>query len=414
MRTTLFTALALGTALSPLGAQVQQKVTILSNDTLVTIERGDKLSCAVKVGDRTLSESAAKPICDRKQDNVVFFGDVDGQMLRLNDLRDKLQTMHFPTESLMRLNREQLDLARKLQAQSLALTKEGSALALRSRVAPSVTFGNVWSNVGEDRGYIGVTIDPRPRDTDRWGAYVQAVTPNYPADKAGLKAGDVIMSIDGQSLTKGPTSRTATDDESFAWIRLSEIVGKLEPGKTVDLTYRRDGKEQKTRITPVADTRWMVATTEPGGAISRFFSEPTRVPGVMVAPRAPDAPEVTTWGLGPEGRAFSAFSNGNGGSFAFTFGGALADLELAPMNPGLGEYFGTSRGVLVVDAPDNGGLGLKPGDVVTAVDGRSVDTPGELIRVLRTYDNDKQFTMTITRKKQQQAISTTMGSADKR
>ncbi len=415
MRIAVLTALALGAVLSPLGAQAQQKITIMNGDTLVTIQRGDKNECTVKIGDRTLGESAAKEICDRKSDNVVFFGDADGQLVRLKELRGKLQNMHFPTESLMQLNKEQLDLARKLQSQSLALSREGTALALKSGDLNNMrVFGNLWTNSVEDRGFIGVSVDPRPRDTDRWGAYIVAVTPNYPADKAGLKAGDVITSIDGESLTKGPTSRTASEDESFPWIRLTEIVGKLEPGKTVDLSYRRDDKSQKTRITPVADNRWVVArsTGQPEVNISRFFPTPAEAPDAPLPPGAVRAPRATVWSTAPDPRTFSAF--GNGGSFSFAFGGALADLELAPMNAGLGEYFGTSHGVLIVDAPDEGGLGLKPGDVVTAVDGRSVDTPAELVRVLSTYDRDKSFTLTITRKKQKQAISTTMGSADRR
>ena len=36
----------------------------------------------------------------------------------------------------------------------------------------------------------------------------------------------------------------------------------------------------------------------------------------------------------------------------FRSGGPLADLELAPLNPDLGAYFGTSDGVLVIDAPE--------------------------------------------------------------
>ncbi len=413
MRTAALVTLALGTMLSPLGAQVQQKVTFLNGDTLVTIERGDKSDCTVKVGDRTLGDAAAKSICDARQENVLFFGDVHGQVGRLLDLRQKLGDLEIAPESLKELQSQQLDLARRLQAQSLALTKEGTALALKSNDLNSMkVFGNLWADASDDRGFIGVTIDARPRDSDRWGAYIQAVTPNYPADKAGLKAGDIITSIDGKSLTKGPTSRAASDDESFPLIRLTEIVGKLEPGKTVDLEYRRADKGQKTRITPTADSRWMVASADgrPGMEISRFF--PTPAPDAPLPPGVTRTPRATAWSTQPGTRAFSGF--GSSGSFAFGFRSALAELELAPMNPGLGEYFGTSRGVLVVDAPDKDGLGLKPGDVVTAVDGRTVETPGELIRVLSTYDNDKSFTLTITRKKQQQAINTTMGSADKR
>ena len=44
--------------------------------------------------------------------------------------------------------------------------------------------------------------------------------------------------------------------------------------------------------------------------------------------------------------------------------GVIANLELAPMNEKLGSYFGTSRGVLVISAPEEQNLGLIPGDVM--------------------------------------------------
>ncbi len=411
MRTTLTFAFALGAFVSPLGAQAQQKITIIEGDTLVTIERGDKTACSVKISDRTLGDAAAKSICDEKQRHVVLFGDaLTLQRKQFDELRDKLGRldMTIPSESMMKMQEQYKDLAKQLQSQSLALSKEGAALALRSRdLADMKVFGNLMGDMTVDRGFIGVTVDPRPRDTDRYGAYITAVTPNYPADKAGIRAGDIITSVDGQSLTKGRTERAAGSDESFPWIRLTEVVGKLEPGKTVDLEYRRDNANRKTRITPVADNRLMLATTEPqGGNFEGVFVAP-RMAGVPGGVTVPDAPRGfgSVWTTPPTATSYNVAPTA-GGSFSFAFMNTLGDLELAPMNSGLGEYFGTTKGVLVVDAPEKDGLGLKAGDVVTAVDGRSVDTPAELIRVLRTYDADKSFTLTITRKRQQQSINT--------
>src|SRR5262249_56346924 len=62
----------------------------------------------------------------------------------------------------------------------------------------------------------------------------------------------------------------------------------------------------------------------------------------------------------------------------FMFGSPLAALELAPLNPELGKYFATSDGVLVINVPPDSKLGLKPGDVVVAVDGRKVKGPAQL------------------------------------
>lgn len=38
------------------------------------------------------------------------------------------------------------------------------------------------------RPRLGITIDARARDTDKWGAYVSAVTPGGPADKGGVRS----------------------------------------------------------------------------------------------------------------------------------------------------------------------------------------------------------------------------------
>ena len=51
------------------------------------------------------------------------------------------------------------------------------------------------------RPRLGITIDTRARDTDRWGAYVSAVTPGGPADKGGVRSGDVIAKLAGKAVT---------------------------------------------------------------------------------------------------------------------------------------------------------------------------------------------------------------------
>ncbi|WP_069735644.1 S1C family serine protease [Streptomyces sp. EN27] len=62
-----------------------------------------------------------------------------------------------------------------------------------------------------------------------------AVTPNGPAAKAGLKAGDVITKFNDTVIDSGPT-----------------LIGEIwtrKPGEKVTLTYERDGKEATAEVT---------------------------------------------------------------------------------------------------------------------------------------------------------------------
>ncbi|HEY0797096.1 MAG TPA: trypsin-like peptidase domain-containing protein [Acidisarcina sp.] len=67
------------------------------------------------------------------------------------------------------------------------------------------------------------------------GVLVDAVTPKQPADRAGLKAGDIIVSLDGRNIKDG-------DD-------LVSDISSRRPGSTVKVGYLRDGKQQSATIT---------------------------------------------------------------------------------------------------------------------------------------------------------------------
>jgi membrane-associated protease RseP (regulator of RpoE activity) len=64
---------------------------------------------------------------------------------------------------------------------------------------------------------------------------------------------------------------------------------------------------------------------------------------------------------------------------------AIAGAELAELNPGLGEYFGTLEGVLVLNAADGtpaARAGLRSGDVITRANGQEVTTITTLRRIV--------------------------------
>ena len=104
---------------------------------------------------------------------------------------------------------------------------------------------------------------------------------------------------------------------------------------------------------------------------------------------------------------------GPGERFEFLAGSPLGDLELAPLNPDLGQYFGTTEGVLVIRAPKDGTLGLKGGDVVQAVDGRKPAGPSHLLRILRSYDEGETFKLDILRNRKRETVTARLGERDR-
>jgi len=83
----------------------------------------------------------------------------------------------------------------------------------------------------------------------------------------------------------------------------------------------------------------------------------------------------------------------------------LFEFELAALNPGLAEYFGTSDGVLVISVPAGSKLNLKGGDVVLAVGDRRPTNPSHLLRILQSYDAKEPIPLTIMRKQRRLTIT---------
>jgi S1-C subfamily serine protease len=227
------------------------------------------------------------------------------------------------------------------------------------------------------RARLGLKVNLRARETDSIGAYVDAVTPNGPAANAGVRSGDVIVRVDNKSVLAGDAP-SRDDRESLPGLRLIELAAALEPNDTVAVEFRR-GKERKTVTVVTGDEPTIVFRGDPGGAAFDF-----RYPA--------------------EGREILPNGDDVFVERSFLYGSPLANLELAPLNPDLGQYFGTTTGVLVISVPQDFELGLKGGDVVLAVDGRKPESPSHLLRILRSYRDTETFKLDVLRNRKRMAV----------
>ena len=65
-----------------------------------------------------------------------------------------------------------------------------------------------------NRARLGVTVNTEANaETDRYGARIQGVVPDGPADEAGIKAGDILTKFNSTSL--GGTKPEGHDDEEI-------------------------------------------------------------------------------------------------------------------------------------------------------------------------------------------------------
>jgi serine protease Do len=150
------------------------------------------------------------------------------------------------------------------------------------------------------RGWLGVSIQPvtpkvgRAFDLEKAeGALVGDVTPGSPAEDAGLKRGDIIVSIEGEPIVE--------------MRELSLKVSMLAPGTTVRLKIVRDGREMEIPAVlgeqPSEPNTFKAGTERAAGhplegvqvqdltpQILRQLDLPRNTTGVVVVRVAPDTP----------------------------------------------------------------------------------------------------------------------------
>lgn len=238
----------------------------------------------------------------------------------------------------------------------------------------------------DNRGRIGVIVSVEAdASTDRLGARIEGVTPGGPADRAGLKAGDIITKFNGTALAGAKAEET---EESGPGRKLLELARALEPGDTVRLEYRR-GNDTKTAALVASDLGWRGLARMPD-AIVEAMPELAR-PQLRFLPEPGDDGQLRRLEVEIAG-LYSPWSG----------------VEFVSLDRDLGEYFGVTEGLLVVKVRADSAMPLKAGDVILAIDGREPTSPSHALRILRSYDEGETVKLDIQRKQRKQTVSWTV------
>lgn len=209
------------------------------------------------------------------------------------------------------------------------------------------------------------------------GVRVDEVTPGSAAEKAGVRSGDVVVEFDGERV------RSAR--------QLTRLVQETPDGRTVKMAVMRDGQKQTLDATPESrefsfnfDRDRMRDDIERG--MRGFRVEP---PLFFYNEREPRRFEF---------RAPERTSRGRLG------------VSVQSLTPDLEEYFGAKNGGALVSSvtPDSAAAkaGVKAGDVITAINGRSVRDSDDLMREIGNATG--QVTLTLLRDRKELTLKATL------
>jgi serine protease Do len=259
---------------------------------------------------------------------------------------------------------------------------------------------------------VGKEDVARLKLTARNGVVIDEVMNNSAAQKAGVKAGDVVVQFDGESV------RSAQ--------QFTRLVRETAADRTVKMAVIRDGKRMDLDVTPSAadDEVSVFVGDEIRGDVEREmkdlqgriqqyrFERPAPAPMPERAPMPPGG--TPQWRQErplplPRGDALQWFGDDATGNFVFSLGRGRLGVTVQELTPELAAYFGVKDGLLVsavqADSPA-AKAGIKAGDVIGSVDGKAVAASDELIRELGGKDGE--VTIGLTRDKKLLSLKATL------
>lgn len=193
------------------------------------------------------------------------------------------------------------------------------------------------------------------------GVEVTSVVPDSPAEKAGLRQGDVVFEYQGQ--------RVEGVDQFIRLVRETPV------GRNVKMLIFRNGQTQTIGATTASKSK----------DAPRAFAWPSDMPRPDVW--IPDIPRPN-----------------------MSWRSAMLGIEAEGLSGQLADFFGVKRGVLVrsvVPSSPAEKAGLKAGDVIVKVDQTAVDSPRELTDALRAGRNRKSVALAVVRERKEIPITVT-------
>lgn len=226
------------------------------------------------------------------------------------------------------------------------------------------------------------------------GVRIDEVNPDSPAEKAGIRAGDVVVEFDGERV------RSAR--------QFTRLVQETPEGREVAIALMRDGKRQTVNATPESGR----VTWDFGPDVDRALREAERG---MRGFRFETPRQWEFRGDGREPRRFEyrlpdrvmPFINPSRGRLGVTVQSLTDDLQ---------EYFGaTNGGALVSSVTAESAAskaGIKAGDVIVSVNGRTVRDSDDLLRELEDITGDA--TIVVLRDKKEVMLKATIEPSGRR
>jgi serine protease Do len=214
------------------------------------------------------------------------------------------------------------------------------------------------------------------------GVGVEKVSENSPAARAGLQNGDVILKFNGEDATSVR--------------KLTRLISEVAPDHQAALTILRGGSEREIVVT-------LGKRPLPSFENGAFNLENL--------PPLAEMPEISRIPL-PPNRQLLPLEGADKNNFVFRTGSnRQIGVGIVPLTKQLGEYFGVAdgKGLLVSEVRDNSPsakAGIKAGDVIVEIEGKSVNRSFDLVRAINEK-KEGDIALTIIRDKNRQTLRVT-------